>query len=386
MSRLLQALKNLEARAPKAPARSVLTHLADKSSPPSPDRPARSVLANLADKFHSPSPDPPAAHADQSEAARPTPIRPQPLDSPLAYLSAGLPTNLRQSPPTFAPQPQPIVAPVLEIAAGRVPTPLSDSPPALPPPPVAVTPPLAASNIAALRFAEPAPKLPESAFAAAPPAAPPPSAAPRQPTLLERAVRRTLADSVRSEPLRQLAARLKNDLDQVAGRSILITGIGPASETHEVTLHAAAILAEGSDEILVIDGDAASRNLSAQLDFADAFGLADLAKNLEPANDPIQPTSLDRVALLPLGKSRMPDPASVGNRLSSLVQSLEQSYRLVLIDGGRAGKLNAAALAPLCDATYFVVRLGETEASQAESALRDFRAAGARILGCIATS
>ena len=34
----------------------------------------------------------------------------------------------------------------------------------------------------------------------------------------------------------------------------------------------------------------------------------------------------------------------------------------------------------------FVVHLGDTEVPQAHTALRDFRAAGARLLGCIATS
>ena len=43
------------------------------------------------------------------------------------------------------------------------------------------------------------------------------------------------------------------------------------------------------------------------------------------------------------------------------------------------------ALARLADATYFVVQLGAVETSEAQAALRDFRAASARVLGCIAT-
>ncbi len=69
-----------------------------------------------------------------------------------------------------------------------------------------------------------------------------------------------------------------------------------------------------------------------------------------------------------------------------MLQTLESEYRLVLIDGGRTSELAAATLARLSDATYFVIRLGQTEASLAQAAVRDFRAAGARVLGCIATS
>jgi Mrp family chromosome partitioning ATPase len=87
-----------------------------------------------------------------------------------------------------------------------------------------------------------------------------------------------------------------------------------------------------------------------------------------------------------MGLARLGDPAAAANRLAAVVQTLEASYRLVLIDGGRSSELAAATLARLSDATYFVVRLGQTEAALAQAAVRDFRAAGARVLGCIATS
>jgi Mrp family chromosome partitioning ATPase len=72
--------------------------------------------------------------------------------------------------------------------------------------------------------------------------------------------------------------------------------------------------------------------------------------------------------------------------MAAVVQTLEARYRLVLIDGGRTSDPAAATLARLSDATYFVVRLGETGVAAAQAAVSDFRAAGARVLGCIATS
>ena len=382
MSRLLQALKNLEAR------------------PPTKTTSGRGLLAHLADKYRSPSPDPPqSSHTHPSDAGRPSPITPPPLDNPLAYLSAGLPTIEVQTPPATPP---PVAAhsvtsaPATAIGAPEVgqPSPISnDSGPADAPPPRGPTLTDVEGTLLGMQklLDEFAP--PESATPAPPPV---PASEPRatvrpvpplrQPTLLERAIRRTLAEPLRSEPVRQLADRLKADLDQVAGRSILIAGVGPASETHEVILQAAAILAEAGEPILVIDGDAARRTLTSQLELREGTGLAELAHGEEPDSDPICGTSFDNLSVLPLGKVRLPDPASVGNRLAAIVQSLEESYRLVIIDGGRTGEQAAPALARLCDATYFVVRLGETEAVQAQSALRDFRAAGARLLGCIATS
>ena len=58
--------------------------------------------------------------------------------------------------------------------------------------------------------------------------------------------------------------------------------------------------------------------------------------------------------------------------------------KCLLIDGGRATDSSASTLARMADATYLVVQLGTVEASEAQSALAALRAAGARVLGCIA--
>jgi Mrp family chromosome partitioning ATPase len=356
MSRLLQALKNLEARSPQPAA-------------------ASGFLAHLADKRHSPAPDSPAGDTF-SDLGKPTPIRPQPIDGPLAYLSAGLPTILLPAPP-----PQ---------SADEIPR---NSSPALssPPPPPIDEAPQAIKEIETVappaleRSAAPDPVPVANAAEAEESREQPTETPPRIATLLERTVRRVLADAERSLPVRQLANRLVSDLGEITGRSLLIAGIGSASETHEVVLETAAVLAEAGEPILIIDGDTASHVLTRELDLARGWGLAELALGEEPAEDPIRALTLDHLSLLPMGQASLSDPGAAGNRVSSLIQSLEGSFRLVLIDGGRAGP-GSAALARMCDAAYFVVRLGQTEASDAQQALQEFRESGARVLGCIATS
>ncbi|MEX2172910.1 MAG: hypothetical protein WD872_01025 [Pirellulaceae bacterium] len=356
MSRLLQALKNLEARSPKpAAGKGLLTHLADKYRPPAPD------------------PPPPVS---QIPANKPSPIELQPLDNPLAYLSAGLPTIVL--PASAASDASQFVessfAPVfVEEYSSALPRDEVLEPPR----DVAELEPIDAPELREPAN-EPCVLPPVEVAAAAVPA--------RLPTLLERTVRRTLADPQRAEPFRQLADRLWHDLEQVGGRSILLAGIGPASETHEVVLHAAALLAERGEPILVLDADTAHRALTCQLDLAAGTGLAESLRSESDPLSQVQATSFPQLSIFPAGRGRLPDPASVLHRLSQLLETLESQYRLVLIDAGQTSELAAATLARLCDATYFVVRLGETEATQAQAALRDFRAAGARVLGSIATS
>jgi hypothetical protein len=214
MSRLLQALKNLEAR---------------PSQPPT----GKGLLAHLADKYHPPSPDPPKT---PSNAGKPSPILPRPLASPLDCLSAGVPTILLNLPTGEASVPSDSFAPV--IVNEMLPPPALL--PLLPPlPSAAPVAPLDPPQAEVDRGSGPPAEAPDN-FSESP--APelqsgiedPPQPAVRQPTLLERSVRRTLTDPLRAEPLRQLADRLRTDLDQVAGRSVLLSGVGPASETHEV--------------------------------------------------------------------------------------------------------------------------------------------------------
>jgi Mrp family chromosome partitioning ATPase len=391
MSRLLQALKNLEARGQPTAERPVAPQPTAKPAS------GKGLLAHLAEKFHTPTPDPPKPVASTPAApAKPTPIEPREASNPLAYLSTGVPTILLQPPPVATP-----FEPVFVSGAGLQPANQSRGAGILPADRNVGVPPALAEGVSGMQTTEQtrgagilpaeiqtgqAGRIPdESGQAGRLPDEETPASS-RQPTLLERSIRRTLADPARSQPFRDLAERLWSDLAPLASRTVLLTGIGPPSATHDVVLHTAALLAEHGEPILVVDADAAHRTLTCQLDLPDARGLVEAVESDAAAHSLTQSTTLNGVSILPFGKARFRDLAESANRLAAALQSLESEYRLVLIDGGRTSELTAATLARLCDATYFVIRLGETEAALAQATVRDFRAAGARVLGCIATS
>jgi Mrp family chromosome partitioning ATPase len=208
----------------------------------------------------------------------------------------------------------------------------------------------------------------------------------RPATNFERQVRRTLSDPVRGQPLAQLADRLRRDIEQTGGKTVLLVGVGPQSVTHEALLYAAARLAEhGQEKVLLVDADLARVPLSEAFDYGRERGLAELVRGDGLPRDLCQMTSIGRLSFLPAGQLRHDDLSTAGPRLEEVLKALSHDYACVLIDGGRTGDLTAAALARLADATYLVVQLGTVETSEAQATLRDFRAAGARVLGCIAT-
>lgn len=225
---------------------------------------------------------------------------------------------------------------------------------------------------------------------------PPPSArrnarrdtfgASRPPTSLERSVRRTLSDPSRSQPLTQLAHRLARDLEQTGSKTVLWIGVGESKGGHETLLHVAALLAaEQPGQTLLIDADLARRSLSEGLEYGQEPGLAELLKSEDAPKTRCRPTAVEKLLLLPSGLLRHIDLSANCPRLDDVLKQLAAEFSLVLIDGGRSADLAASALARLSDATYFVVQLGAVEACEAQAALRDFRAAGARVLGCVAT-
>jgi Mrp family chromosome partitioning ATPase len=208
----------------------------------------------------------------------------------------------------------------------------------------------------------------------------------RKPGSLERRVSRTLSDRTRAQPLVQLADRLRREAEQTASKTLLFVGVGEGSATHDTLLYSAAILAEKHGErVLLIDADLARHSLTNGLEQGQSTGLAELLKGSEPVRERCQPLALPGLSLLPAGLLRHVDLSSVGQRLEEVLRQAAEDFSLVMLDGGRSGDLSAAALARLSDATYFVVQLGTVETSEAQAALRDFRAASARVLGCIAT-
>jgi Mrp family chromosome partitioning ATPase len=208
----------------------------------------------------------------------------------------------------------------------------------------------------------------------------------RKPGSLERQVRRTLSDPGRSQPLAQLADRLQREAEQTASKTLLLVGVGPRSSTHEVLVHVAALLAEKhAQRVLLIDADLARRSLSEGLEQGQASGLAEALRSNKPVRDRFQATALAGVSLLPAGRRQAGEPMAEATQLEEILREAADAFSLVLVDGGRTVDDAAAALARLTDAVYFVVQLGEVEASEAQRALRDFRAVSARVLGCIAT-
>ena len=208
----------------------------------------------------------------------------------------------------------------------------------------------------------------------------------RKPGSLERQVQRMLGDTERSQPLVQLADRLRREAEQSASKTLMLVGVGAQSSIHEMLVQIAALLAERHGEhVLLIDADLARRGLSEGLEQGRTSGLAEGLRSNKPLRDRYQATALAGVSVLPAGRGQPGDLLAEARRLEEILHEAAGQYSLVLVDGGRSVDRSAGLLGRLADLVYFVVQLGAVETSEAVLALAEFRAASARVVGCIAT-
>ena len=206
----------------------------------------------------------------------------------------------------------------------------------------------------------------------------------RSATLFEHRIRETLLHPARSRPFAELVQRLRQDFRGTKERSLLFTGIGTSSRGDEMLAHVAALFAEEGERVLLVDADFERTGLTAGFGAGTLGGLQNVLAAPRIWQDNLLKTSFDNLLFLPAGRGNL-NTATAGDALSSLIPKLEAEYPLVLIDGGQSSGTLLLPMARSCDATYFVIRLGATDAKEAQGALKSFRTAGARVMGCVAT-
>jgi Mrp family chromosome partitioning ATPase len=203
---------------------------------------------------------------------------------------------------------------------------------------------------------------------------------------LERRVKRAISDPVHCRPIVDLIERLLRDMEQSESKALAFVGLGTSEDLHTAALHAATLLAENrSKKVLLIDGDLARRSLTVGLEYGDVPGFSEILRGTSEMNDALQPTAVSGLSFLAAGQSSLVPASDAAESLEKLLGWVKGNFDCVLIVAGDAGGSSAPALASGSDATYLVVELGAVEMNAAQAALAQLRAAGARVLGCIAT-
>jgi tyrosine-protein kinase Etk/Wzc len=146
-------------------------------------------------------------------------------------------------------------------------------------------------------------------------------------------------------------------------RKLLITSSVPGEGKSFITANLALSLALTGKKIVVIEADMSNPSVSEKLLVNEEKGLSSfLCGELEP-EEIIRRTELNKnLFVIPAG-ALPPNPSELimSGRMEELLVYLENIFDHVLIDTAPVGALSDAyVLAPLCDATLYVVRHGHT--------------------------
>lgn len=202
---------------------------------------------------------------------------------------------------------------------------------------------------------------------------------------LERLVRKQLYEPEVLPLFQQMVARLGQDVAVKAGRAILLTA---CEGTHcgDLLMHLAMLWADEGEKVLVVDGNVAAHRLTREL-LSQQEGRLETAlrrqvrpTGLVPRVLPLATTGVSLLALHGVDLSSQ-EPASLQREW----ESLKKRYTTILIDGGSSQVTALKMLGQLSDATYMVIHLGVTESQAAKQHVSYLQSIGANVQGCLAT-
>ena len=206
----------------------------------------------------------------------------------------------------------------------------------------------------------------------------------------DRQVRRLLSplDEEHQEPFRQLARNVLAHLSP--GRPAVLMFTSPddgAGKTGMLAALAVALAEEVAEDVIVVDANLRSPALANDFGIWAEAGLVEVLTGEKGWREVVRQSSAKHLSVLPGG--RFPgdgEPLPEDSKLASLLETLRRSHRLVLVDTASLRYPEVAPLSGLCDGTYLVIALGQTECNAARQAARLIKRCGGRLLGCVLTN
>lgn len=206
----------------------------------------------------------------------------------------------------------------------------------------------------------------------------------------DRNVRRLLSplDEEHQEPYRELAGNILAQLSPGRPAVLMFTSPGDGEgKTSMVAALAVALAEEVAEEVVLVDVNFRSPALANDFGIWADEGLVEVLTGERDWRQVVRKTSAKHLSVLPGGRFVGRDgPLPEDSKLASLLETLRRSHRLVLVDAASLQHPEVAPLSGLCDGTYLVIALGQTERNAARQAARLIKRCGGRVLGCVLTN
>ncbi len=186
---------------------------------------------------------------------------------------------------------------------------------------------------------------------------------------------------------RRLADNIMREFPASLGGTILFSGVGSSRHiahvaeqvTHQLSVQAAV-------RVALVDGDPDTQLLSERLAVNGDCGLVEAIQQQTSVASALTATEVPNVDFLPFGDCCHASAPVANTLVRSVLDDLRQLCRYTVIASGTNTSPLCAMLSRHCDGMYLVVQLGMAGRQETADLASHFTRAGARLLGCVATS
>lgn len=171
------------------------------------------------------------------------------------------------------------------------------------------------------------------------------------------------------------------------GDPTVLMFVGSESNKHidQTCARVAATLADRKiGRILLLDSDIEEHALSDASGVSGQPGITDVVNDSVPWDSAIYGRSATGLDFLASGTSAFHHRDS-SNRLRQAVAEMKREYQFICISAGDARSASARIWNDICDGSYLLVSMKNSNKSIAKSAVTEMQSSGARLLGCVVT-
>ncbi len=167
--------------------------------------------------------------------------------------------------------------------------------------------------------------------------------------------------------------------------SIFVTSTKPGEGKSTSAYAIACSMARLGNRVLLIDADL--RRPTFEGTRTNGNGLATLLSSEAPLESCIEPTKIDKLTLLPAGKSAGSVAEMLSStRLAALIAEAKAKFQFVVIDGPPVlGLTDAPLLGTAAEATVIVIESGESRTGNVNEMIGRLTSSGSQIIGTILT-
>jgi polysaccharide biosynthesis transport protein len=188
-----------------------------------------------------------------------------------------------------------------------------------------------------------------------------------------------------SEAYYSVRTALKFSRPEGAPHTLLVTSTKPSEGKSTSAYAIASSMARLGSKVLLIDADLRKPTFVSNRE--DGYGLAHLLGVDDRLSNYVEPTQIDNLSLIPVGRFVGSAAELLGsNRLSAIISEAAAEYEMVVIDGPPVmGFADAPLLASATEATAIVVESRGTRTGHVLDMVRRLRESGGNVLGVILT-